>query len=131
MSASARNLALDIMREVVQIGRADGIDIEPIAGTFDLNWLANPEAPLHGPAHWARHAMLLAVGFKYRRLRSSMLRAIEAGREPAVEFLNGEIAHRGEIHDVPTPINTGVAELVHRIARGELVPSQDNLRTLQ
>ncbi len=129
--AGARNLALRVMREAVAISRAENIALERVGGTFDLNWLANPEAPLHGPAHWARHAMLLAVGFKYRRLRSSMLRAIEAGREPAVEFLNGEIAHRGEIHDVPTPINTGVAELVHRIARGELVPSQDNLRTFQ
>ena len=128
---TARNLALEVMREVVQISRAEGVSIEPIGGTFDLNWLADPAAPRHGLQHLARHAMLLAVGIKYRRLRSSMLRAIERGRSPAVEFLNGEVVARGETHGIPTPYNRAIRDAVLRIARKEWRSDLAHIETVQ
>jgi 2-dehydropantoate 2-reductase len=126
-STKARNIALGVMREVVAVSQAEAIELEAVGGTFDLNWLADPDAPDRGPSHWSRHAMLMAVGFKYRKLRSSMLRAIEHGREPAVDFLNGEIVARGEAHGLSTPINRGVVELVHQIAQGRIHPSTAHL----
>jgi len=51
----------------------------------------------------AKHALLMAVGFRYRRMRSSMLGAIERGRVPAVDFLNGEVVERGKKHGIATP----------------------------
>jgi 2-dehydropantoate 2-reductase len=128
---NARNLALEIMCEVVSISRAEGIDIEPIAGTFDLNWLADPHASRSGPQHWARHAMLLAVGLKYRRLRSSMLRALERGRSPAVEFLNGEVVNRGDTHSVSTPYNQAVRDTVLRIAAKEIHSDMAHIETIR
>ena len=65
----------------------------------------------------AKHAMLLAVGLRYRRLYSSLLRAIEAGKPPAIDYLNGEIVKGGELVDVPTPINRAVCELVWAMSR--------------
>jgi 2-dehydropantoate 2-reductase len=56
-----------------------------------------------------------------------MLRAIEHGREPAVDFLNGEIVARGETHGLLTPFNRGVVELVHQIAQGRIHPSTAHL----
>ena len=129
--ASARNLALEIMREVVQVSRAEGVNIEPIAGTFDLNWLADPDADNAGLHHWLRHLMLLIVGLKYRRLRSSMLRAIERGRSPAVEFLNGEIVTRGAKHGIETPHNAAIRNTVLQIAAQELSSDITNLETVR
>ena len=114
-----RNMALCVMREVVQVSRAEGVRLEPIAGTFDLNWLADPSAASHGLSHWLRHAMLLLVGMKYRRLRSSMLRAIERGRAPAVAFLNGEVVQRANQHSIAAPYNHSIQDTVLRIAAGE------------
>jgi 2-dehydropantoate 2-reductase len=74
--------------------------------------------------------VLLLVGAKYRRLRSSMLSAIERGREPAVDFLNGEIVTRGARHGLPTPVNSACQDRVHAIARGELRSSIDTVRQL-
>lgn len=128
--ARARNLALAIMKEAVTVSRASNIVLEPVGGTFDLNWLADPDASSWGPAHWARHALVLVVGFKYRKLRSSMLRAIENGGEPAVEFLNGEIASRALNHRIDAPVNQAVVDAVHRIAKGETQPSMTNLEGL-
>ena len=45
-----------------------------------------------------------AVGLRYRRMRSSMLAAIERKRTPAIDFLNGEVVIRGaEAADVSLP----------------------------
>lgn len=126
-----RRLALELMTEVVLVARREGVKLEKVSGTFDLDWLALTEderAASGSPSLVAKHALLLAVGFRYRRLRSSMLAAIERGRSPAVDFLNGEVIARGRRHSVPTPANATVADAVWRIARGEDRPSIELLR---
>ncbi|MFT3773528.1 MAG: 2-dehydropantoate 2-reductase [Minicystis sp.] len=126
-----RRLALEIMTETVQVSRALGVRLEKVAGTLDLDWIALTEAErviAGSPGLVAKHALLLAVGARFRRLRSSMLSAIERGRPPAVDFLNGEVASRGAIFGIPTPINTAIREQVLAIARGEGRPSIDLLR---
>lgn len=126
-----RRLALEIMTETVEVARALGVRLEKVAGTLDLDWIALTEAErtaAGSPGLVAKHALLLAVGARYRRLRSSMLAAIERGREPAVEFLNGEVVSRGAELGVPTPINAAVRDEVAAIARGEVRPSLDRTR---
>src|SRR5205814_9410443 len=39
-----RRLALEIMTEAVAVGKAEGIDLEKVAGTLDLTWIALSEA---------------------------------------------------------------------------------------
>jgi 2-dehydropantoate 2-reductase len=129
-----RRLALEIMTETVRVAEAEGVKLQKIAGTLDLDWLALSEAEqaevLGSPALFTKHSVLLAVGTRYRRLRSSMLSAIERGRPPAVDFLNGEIVSRGEKHGIPTPVNRAALEAVHAIARGEKPPHYDTIRAL-
>jgi 2-dehydropantoate 2-reductase len=123
-----RRLALEIMTEVVWVARAEGVRLEKVAGTLDLEWIALTDseraARLGSPALTAKHALLMAVGLRYRRMRSSMLAAIERGRTPAIDFLNGEVVDRARAHGIEVPVNTRVVELVHAIARGELVSSR-------
>ena len=127
-----RRLALEIMTEVVVVARRAGVELEKVAGTIDLAWVAlTPEDVGPGsPSLLAKHALLLAVGAKFRRLRSSMLIAIERGREPAVDYLNGEVVRRAEGWSIPVPLNRRVQQLIHAIARGEARPSVALLRQL-
>jgi 2-dehydropantoate 2-reductase len=128
-----RRLGLEVMSEAVAVARRRGIRLEKVSGTLDLGWVALTPADVSGPGSpslLAKHALLLAVGAKYRRLRSSMLLAIERGREPAVDFLNGEVVSAGAALRVPTPINLRVQECIHAIARRERRPSLDLLRRL-
>ena len=67
---------------------------------------------------------------RYRRLRSSMLSAIERGREPPVDELNGEVVRRASGLDLPVPVNAAVVEMVKRIGRGEVQPGVPALETL-
>lgn len=128
-----RRLALETMTEVVQVAQAEGVELEKVSGTLDLEWLAmsDDERVRMGSASLlAKHTVLLAVGARYRKMRSSMLRAIERGREPSVEFLNGEITERAERHGLEAPINAALLETVLAIADGRSESSLETLRTV-
>lgn len=128
-----RRLALELMSEVVYVARAERVKLQKVSGTLDLDWMALTDAELRsaGSASLvAKHAMLLAVGARFRRMRSSMLSAIERGRPPAVDFLNGEVVDRGLRHGVPTPVNARAREMVHEIARGARRSSMETIRAL-
>ncbi len=125
-----RRLALEAMSECVAVARAEGVRLEKVAGTLDLEWIALSDADRvsRGSASLtAKHALLLAVGLRYRRMRSSMLAAIERGRTPAIDFLNGEVVTRGKPHGVPTPVNERIVETVWEIANGRTRSSRETL----
>ncbi len=130
---SVRRLALEIMTEVVEVARVEGVRLEKVSGTLDLDWVAlsaEERRSTGSPSLLAKHSLLLAVGFRYRRMRSSMLSALERGRPPAVDFLNGEIVTRGAARGVATPVNAAVQQMVWEIARGERASSVESLREL-
>ncbi len=125
-----RRLALEIMTEAVAVARAEGVALEKVAGTLDLEWIALSDADRAAAASvslTAKHALLLAVGLRYRRMRSSMLAAIERGRTPAIDFLNGEVVARGARRGVATPINRKICEVVWAIAHGEQRSARETL----
>lgn len=125
-----RRLAIEIMSEVEAVARAEQVELTKLSGTIDLAWLAltEKEQTQRGSLNlFLKHLVLWAVGFKFRRLRSSMLQAIERGRPPAVDFLNGEIIQRAKKHGISVPINTAAHAEVHAIAKGEHPPAMSNL----
>ena len=119
-----RRLALEIVTEVVTVARAEGVRLEKVAGTVDLEWLAlaADERDKGSVTLATKHALLLAVGARYRRMRSSMLSALD--------FLNGEVVERAGRHGLGAPVNERARQLVWAIARGEQRPSRELLRQL-
>ena len=90
------------MTEAVAVAHAEGVELEKVArharprvDRADARRIARRAA---SASLTAKHALLLAVGLRYRRMRSSMLAAIERGRTPAIDFLNGEVVTRGDAH---------------------------------
>jgi len=59
-----------------------------------------------------------------------MLAAMERGRDPAVDYLNGEIVDRGERLGVPTPVNRAACQVVWEISAGKRKAGSDALRSL-
>jgi 2-dehydropantoate 2-reductase len=127
-----RRLALEILTEVVEVAGREGVRLEKVAGTVDLEWLSLASEERHKPSMSlaTKHALLLAVGARYRRMRSSMLAALERGRAPAVDFLNGEVVERAARHGIAVPVNARARELVWAVARGEKASSRQLLREL-
>jgi 2-dehydropantoate 2-reductase len=128
-----RRLALEVMTETVEVARSHGIQLQKVSGTLDLDWIAltPQERQKSASAGLVRkHALLLAVGARYRRLRSSMLSALERGRTPSVDFLNGEVVDRAGPRGIAVPVNRRIQELVHEIAKGTAKSSYELLRRL-
>lgn len=122
-----RRLVLELWTEIVDVARAEGVHMAPVGGTFDIERMAlgpaERSASFGTPGLARRHALLVAVGVKYRRLRSSMLLALERKRKPEIDFLNGEIARRGRAHGIATPINDALIAAVADLERGTQSPS--------
>ena len=128
-----RRLALELMSEAVAVARAEGVRLEKVAGTLDLDWIAltdDDRAARMSASLTAKHALILAVGLRYRRMRSSMLAAIERGRTPAVDFLNGEVTTRGKAAGVATPWNAKIVETIWRITKQQQTSSRETLDAL-
>ncbi len=128
-----RRLGLEIITEAVEVARAEKVRLEKVAGTLDIDWLALTESERQiagSPGLVAKHGMLLAVGARYRRLRSSMLAAIERGQPPSVDFLNGEIVRRARIHGIDAPCNREACDMVHAIAAGKMSSGMGTLEEL-
>ncbi|MDP2305857.1 MAG: 2-dehydropantoate 2-reductase [Pseudomonadota bacterium] len=128
----ARRLALEIITEVVDVARREGVRLQPISGTIDLDWLALSDAERSGVSVslLLKHAILMLVGFRYRRLRSSMLAALERGQVPPVAFLNGEVTARADAHGVAAPINRAVVARILELATGARRPAHAQLDAL-
>jgi 2-dehydropantoate 2-reductase len=129
-----RQLALRIIAEAVEVATALGVTLERLPGVPPLEWLArgNPAQTMRARFEMAaRHGVALGIGTRYRWLRSSMLRAIERGKEPAVDFLNGEVTARAQSLGIATPVNSAAQSLVWSIARGERRAAVSTLEVLK
>lgn len=128
-----RRLGLEIMTEVVEVARKEGVRLEKVSGTLDLSWIALTEDEKRAsgsPSLIAKHGLLLAVGVRYRRMKSSMLSAIERGRTPAVDFLNGEVVEHAREHGLTVPVNERARDAVWAIAHGKKKAGLELLREL-
>lgn len=128
-----RRLALAIISEVVDVAEAHGIAPEPVGGTLDIHLLyLDPDrrAGTFGLELITRHAIMLAVGVKFRHLKSSMLQSLERGRRTEIDFISGYVVERGQEKGVPTPVNAALTVLVRQIESGTRPSSLDNLEML-
>jgi 2-dehydropantoate 2-reductase len=130
---AVRHLALVITSEVVDVAQAYGITLEPVGGTLDVHRLYLPperRARSFGLDLLPKHIILLVVGLKFRRLKSSMLQSLERGRQPEIDFMNGYVVERGREKDVPTPVNAALAAMVREIESGDREIQPENLDEL-
>jgi 2-dehydropantoate 2-reductase len=127
-----RRLVLELWTEVAAVALASKVRLEPIGGTLDIRKMAltstEQRLVLGSPKLAWKHAILVAVGTKYRRMRSSMLIALERGRVPEIDYLNGEVCRRGHDLGLPTPVNDRLVTAVKSIQEGRERSSIDLLK---
>lgn len=128
-----RRLGLAIVSEAVDVAQSHGIVLEPVGGTLDLQRLYLPPDRRSGGLGFdllTRHALLLAIGLKFRHLKSSMLQSLERGRRPEIAFMNGYVVDKGRETGVPVPVNEALTAMVREIEAGERSISPENLGDL-
>jgi 2-dehydropantoate 2-reductase len=57
-----------------------------------------------------------------------MLQDLEKGKLTEVDAINGAVSAYGRMIGYPVPVNDKVVEIIHKIERGELKPSFENLQ---
>ncbi len=131
--ARVRRMALTIISEVIDVATALGVGLEPVGGTLDLQRLYLGPRRRRGGFGLdlvPRHAIMMLVGLRFYKLKSSMLQSLERGRVPEIEFMNGYVVEKGQAVGVPTPANTALAAMVREIAAGKRPISPENLDAL-
>ena len=96
-NAQTRGFLLDLMREVVAVARAHGINL---------------------PSDCAEHHLALADDVAYETT-SSMHHDLERGNRLEVRWLSGGVVELGEVVGVPTPLNRAIADILSLDAEGK------------
>lgn len=89
-SADARALTRALMQEVVTIAGMEGVNLAP----NDIDDFI-PMLMTFGPGG-----------------KTSMLQDVEAGRKTEVEIFAGNVVELGQTHDVPTPVNATIQQII-------------------
>jgi len=106
----ARRIFIAIMREAMDVAAAWGIKVEKGGGgKLDYDTFLAGKGFVN---NLKRHLFIRAIGFKYRRIKSSSLQSIERGRPTEIDYLNGYIVAQGRAKGVPVPINSTVVTMV-------------------
>jgi len=116
----ARRIALTVMAEVYEVGKAAGVDFEQIQGVQASTFMDKKD--------YDTISKIMEYGFKdAREIKPSMLQDIEKGRRTEVDFTNGYVVKNGKELNVKTPANELVTNIVKQIEQGKRLASIDNL----
>ena len=120
----SRRIVQALIKECIDVCQVGGIRIEPVQGK-DIVKLLNYTNALKR----AFSFFIIPIAIrKHAKLKASMLQDLEKGKLTEVDAINGAVSEYGRKVGFPTPTNDKVVEIIHRIERGELKPSFDNLR---
>lgn len=121
---ASRRIVQALIKECIDVCNAGGIRIEPVQGKDIVKLL-----DYSNPVKKAFSSFIIPIAIrKHAKLKASMLQDIEKGKTTEVDAINGAVSAYGRRVGCPTPMNDRVVEIIHRIERGELKPSFDNLR---
>ena len=121
---ASRRIVQALIKECIDVCATGGIRIEPVQGK-DIVKLLDYKSGLKK----ALSFFIIPIAIrKHALLKASMLQDIEKGKLTEVDAINGVVSAFGRKVGCPTPMNDKVVEIIHRIERGELSPSFDNLK---
>ena len=121
---ASRKIVQALIKECIDVCSAGGIRIEPVQGKDIVKLL-----DYSNPIKKAFAYMIIPIAIrKHALLKASMLQDLEKGKITEVDSINGAVSEFGRKVSCPTPMNDKVVEIIHRIEKGELKPSFDNLK---
>ena len=121
---ASRRIVQALIKECIDVCATGGIRIEPVQGK-DIVKLLDYKSGFKK----ALSFFIIPIAIrKHALLKASMLQDIEKGKLTEVDAINGVVSAFGRKVGCPTPMNDKVVEIIHRIERGELSPSFDNLK---
>ncbi len=125
---AGREALVGIVTECVEVARAEGVELDRVAGPLAPDTLAGPARS--GLGGWFRRSVVWGIGRAYGDVRPSAWRAFQEGRDPEIDRLNGVAVERGARAGVEVPRNRALVQLVDEILGGRREPGLDLLGEL-
>jgi len=107
-----RRIFIEIIREAVAVAEKMQLKIEVFGGKLDFREFVEGKSFI---SDLRRHIVLLVIGYKYRKLKSSSLQSLERGKLTEVDYFNGYIARNGKELGISVPVNEAITMMIHEI----------------
>jgi len=113
--SKVRRIFIEIIKEAVEVADKMKINIEVFGGKLDFRKFVRG---IDLFSDLRRHLIIMMVGFKYRKLKSSSLQSLERGKPTEVDYFNGYIVRNGLHYNVAVPVNSEIMKMIHEIESG-------------
>ena len=126
----ARTIFMKIFTEAIQVTNSMKIKLEKIAdkiNPYELALSGNELEHRLALSYFKKHLIIMAIGFKFRNLKSSSLQSLERGKPTEIDYLNGYIEESAREFNIPVPVNRQIISLVKDIESGKLTMELENL----
>ncbi len=122
--ARGRELAIQCMKEVIDVGHAAGVTFAPVQGKdiVRLFYWTN-----YAKKEVAKALMPIAM-MKHNAIEPSMLQDLKKGKPCEIDAINGVVCAWGKKAGIPTPVNDRIVALVHEMEAGKQKPSREALK---
>ncbi|MEE4312649.1 MAG: 2-dehydropantoate 2-reductase [candidate division KSB1 bacterium] len=127
---AAREIFLKTFSEAVSVTRAAGIRLEKIGdrlNPYDIELNHDEKKSKLSLSLLKKNIIIILMGLKYRKLKSSSLQSLERGRSTEVDSLNGHIVDMAKQLHVPVPMNLRLISMVKDIENDKRKSDPDNL----
>ena len=122
-NADVREIAIRVMKEVMDVGRASGATFAPVQGK-DITKLFYYK----NGAKKAVAKLIMPIAMKkHRAIEPSMLQDLKKGKKCEIDAINGVVCDFGRKFNVPTPYNDRIVEVVKKEQAGELPMEHKNI----
>ncbi len=122
-NAKAREAAIRCMKEVIDVGRAAGVEFAPVQGK-DIISLFYWKSPVKK----AVAKLILPVAMKkHAAIEPSMLQDLKKGKPCEIDAINGVVCAWGKKTGVPTPVNDRIVRIIREIQDGKRKTGFENL----
>ncbi|HLF76228.1 MAG TPA: 2-dehydropantoate 2-reductase [Dehalococcoidia bacterium] len=115
-----------VVRELVEVGLALGVAMEPIGGKPAEQWLDLPNLNALPTAGAAGSVDSLDPN-RPSEFAPSTLQDILKGRKTEIDFLNGYVSRRGREAGIATPVNDAIVRVLKDVESGLLSPQPSNV----
>ena len=119
----SRKIALGVLRECLAVANALGVSLEKMQG-HDMQKLLGGKG--YFKTKFALFALPIAMK-NHKKLVSSMLKDVQAGRKCEIDYIDGAVVKKGKEVGVATPLCEKIVEIVHGIENGLYEITYDNV----
>jgi 2-dehydropantoate 2-reductase len=117
-------LAFEVGKETYEVGKALGMEIEPIFGLKQEDFLGSSTDVINK----LLNTLLLHLG---KNSRNAVVQDHAKGRKTEVDYLNGLVVRKGKQVGIPTPFNAAVTQINQQIEQGLIATGPENLERIK